>query len=211
MRFRPQCFAVSLSLSILISSPGVINAQRGAQQDYSQRFAALAMARGLTDSARLHRLFDLDWEFSNVEYPENATYDGYPGQNDRWTDLSVAAIRRRDIARHRAWIAMQLLMRRPELDGFISVAPPANLYDFSFLAPCPSSGLIVHGEKDAVVPPKDVNTLVEKLKTQKGIVIDQQIIPGANHFFENNAPPGNWSSGQRSWRCQSSVLLSSTR
>ena len=65
-----------------------------------------------------------------------------------------------------AWIGMQLLMRRPEVEGFISIAPPANLYDFSFLAPCPSSGLIVHGEKDAVVPPKDVNTLVEKLKTQ---------------------------------------------
>src|SRR3984957_2010177 len=62
-----------------------------------------------------------------------------------------------------AWIGMQLLMRRPEFEGFISIAPPANLYDFSFLAPCPSSGLIVHGEKDAVVPPKDVNTLVEKL------------------------------------------------
>ena len=83
-----------------------------------------------------------------------------------------------------AWIGMQLLMRRPEVEGFISIAPPANLYDFSFLAPCPSSGLIVHGEKDAVVPPKDVNTLVEKLKTQKGIVIDQQVIPGANHFFD---------------------------
>ena len=25
------------------------------------------------------------------------------------------------------WIAMQLLMRRPEIDGFICVAPPANL------------------------------------------------------------------------------------
>ena len=62
-------------------------------------------------------------------------------------------------------------------------------YDFSFLAPCPSSGLIVHGEKDAVVPPKDVNTLVEKLKTQKGIVIDQQIIPGANHFFDGKLQP----------------------
>ena len=48
-----------------------------------------------------------------------------------------------------AWIGMQLLMRRPEVEGFISIAPPANLYDFSFLAPCPSSGLIVHGEKDA--------------------------------------------------------------
>src|SRR5277367_5243733 len=51
-----------------------------------------------------------------------------------------------------AWIGMQLLMRRPEVEGFISIAPPANLYDFSFLAPCPSSGLIVHGDKDAVVP-----------------------------------------------------------
>src|SRR2546421_10675897 len=83
-----------------------------------------------------------------------------------------------------AWIGMQLLMRRPEIDGFISVAPPANLYDFSFLAPCPSSGMIVHGDKDAVVPHKDVCGLVEKLKTQKGIVIEQKVIPGANHFFD---------------------------
>ena len=83
-----------------------------------------------------------------------------------------------------AWIGMQLLMRRPEVEGFISIAPPANLYDFSFLAPCPSSGLIVHGDKDIVVPQKDVNTLVEKLKTQKGIVIEQKVVAGANHFFD---------------------------
>jgi hypothetical protein len=83
-----------------------------------------------------------------------------------------------------AWIGMQLLMRRPEVEGFISVAAPASLYDFSFLAPCPSSGLFVHGDKDAVVPISAVSQLVEKLKTQKGIVIDQQIIRGANHFFD---------------------------
>ena len=88
-----------------------------------------------------------------------------------------------------SWIGMQLLMRRPEIEGFISVAPPANLYDFSFLAPCPSSGLIVHGDKDAVVPQKDVQTLVEKLKTQKGIVIEQKVIPGANHFFDGKVEP----------------------
>lgn len=84
-----------------------------------------------------------------------------------------------------AWISMQLLMRRPEIDGFISVAPPANLYDFSFLAPCPSSGLMVNGDSDSVVPNDDVVKLVDRLKTQKGIVIDHQVIPGANHFFEN--------------------------
>jgi alpha/beta superfamily hydrolase len=86
-----------------------------------------------------------------------------------------------------AWIGMQLLMRRPEVEGFISIAAPANLYDFSFLAPCPSSGLFVHGDKDAVVPMTAVGTLVEKLKTQKGIVIDQQIVKGANHFFDSKA------------------------
>ena len=79
---------------------------------------------------------------------------------------------------------MQLLMRRPEIEGFISIAPPANLNDFSFLAPCPSSGLIIHGDIDKVVPQKDVQALVDKLKAQKGIVIDHKIIEGANHFFD---------------------------
>ena len=84
-----------------------------------------------------------------------------------------------------AWISMQLLMRRPEIEGFISIAPPANLYDFSFLAPCPSSGLMINGEADRVVPPDSVVELVKKLKTQKGIVITHDVIAEANHFFEN--------------------------
>ena len=83
------------------------------------------------------------------------------------------------------WIAMQLLMRRPELDGFICVAPPSNLYDFSFLAPCPSSGLMINGDKDRVVPSVSVGELASKLKTQRGIRIDHEVVPGANHFFEN--------------------------
>jgi alpha/beta superfamily hydrolase len=82
------------------------------------------------------------------------------------------------------WIAMQLLMRRPEVEGFISVAPPANLYDFTFLAPCPSSGLMVNGARDRVVPTESVRGLVDRLKTQKGIVIDHATVPEANHFFE---------------------------
>jgi uncharacterized protein len=84
-----------------------------------------------------------------------------------------------------SWIGMQLLMRRPEIEGFISVAPPANRFDFSFLAPCPSSGLFVHGDKDRVAPLKEVQSLIEKLKTQKGIAIEHAVIANANHFFEN--------------------------
>jgi uncharacterized protein len=82
-----------------------------------------------------------------------------------------------------AWIGMQLLMRRPEIDRFVAVAPPANIFDFSFLAPCPSSGLIVSGDKDEIVPEESVAKLSEKLAKQKDIIVDFKVIKGANHFF----------------------------
>jgi alpha/beta superfamily hydrolase len=84
-----------------------------------------------------------------------------------------------------AWIGMQLLMRRPEIEDHFSRAA-GNLYDFRS-APC-RSGLIIHGDKDAVAA-KDVTGLVDKLKTQKGIVIEQKVIPGANHFFDGKVEP----------------------
>lgn len=85
-----------------------------------------------------------------------------------------------------AWIGMQLLMRRPEITGFLSVAPPANNFDFSFLAPCPASGLMVQGDADQIVPPDSVKKLVDKLSAQKGITIDHKLISGANHFFSSH-------------------------
>jgi len=85
-----------------------------------------------------------------------------------------------------AWIAMQLLMRRPEISGFVSISPPANMYDFTFLAPCPTSGAIVHGLADQVVPQDAVDKLVAKLSSQKNIQIEHFKIKGANHFYESH-------------------------
>lgn len=82
-----------------------------------------------------------------------------------------------------AWIGMQLLMRRPEIKGFVSVAPPANIYDFTFLAPCPQSGLIVHGDQDRVICNESIDKLVQRLHAQQGIEVDHRVIKGANHFF----------------------------
>ncbi len=84
-----------------------------------------------------------------------------------------------------AWIGMQLLMRRPEVEGFMSISAQPNIYDFTFLAPCPSSGAFFHGASDNVSPHATVLDLMGKVKSQKGITIDQRVIPGANHFFEN--------------------------
>ena len=90
-----------------------------------------------------------------------------------------------------AWVAMQLMMRRPEISGFISIAPPASQHDFSFLAPCPASGMIIHGDKDEVVPQSSVNKLAQKLQKQKNIKIDYRIIEGSDHFFLDHLEPLN--------------------
>ncbi len=82
-----------------------------------------------------------------------------------------------------AWIGMQLLMRRPEFDGFVVVSPPANLYDFTFLAPCPSSGMILQGDRDDLVSEPAVAKLADKIAKQRGLAIDYRVVPGANHFF----------------------------
>ena len=84
-----------------------------------------------------------------------------------------------------ALISMQLMMRRPEIMGFISISPPANTEDFSFLAPCPSSGLIVHGEIDDLIPIETTSKLATKLNTQKNIEVEFTTIKGANHFYKN--------------------------
>jgi alpha/beta superfamily hydrolase len=60
------------------------------------------------------------------------------------------------------------------------------MYDFSFLAPCPASGLIVHGERDTVTPPDAVVKLVNKLSQQRGITIDYSCIEGADHYFSDH-------------------------
>ena len=78
---------------------------------------------------------------------------------------------------------MQLLMRRPEINRFVAISPQPNVYDFSFLSPCPTSGLVVYGKKDELVPYEHINELDTRLKAQKGIKVDFQAIADANHFF----------------------------
>ena len=82
-------------------------------------------------------------------------------------------------------ICMQLIMRRPEVNNFISISPQPNVYDFTFLAPCPISGQIVTGEKDELVSKESINDLKTRLKSQKGIEVNFDEIKGANHFFKN--------------------------
>jgi alpha/beta superfamily hydrolase len=78
---------------------------------------------------------------------------------------------------------MQLLMRRPEIDGFVAIAPPASSHDFGFLSPCPAPGLIVQGTEDDIAKEGDTYALYEKLSKQRNAEIEYAAVDGADHFF----------------------------
>ena len=84
-----------------------------------------------------------------------------------------------------ALICMQLIMRRPEVNNFIAVSPQPNVYDFSFLAPCPTSGQVVYSENDELVTRESIDELDKRIKSQKGVEVLFSGIKNANHFFKN--------------------------
>ncbi len=82
-------------------------------------------------------------------------------------------------------ICMQLIMRRPEVSKFITISPQPNLYDFTFLSPCPISGTVIYGKNDELVQIDSILNLKKKLSMQKNIDVKFESIQNANHFFKN--------------------------
>ena len=98
-----------------------------------------------------------------------------PGYNQCWVSgFSFGAL-----------ICMQLIMRRPEVNKFIAISPQPNVYDFTFLAPCPISGLIIYGKNDELVQADSIINLKKRLNMQKNINVKFESIPNANHFFKD--------------------------
>lgn len=85
-----------------------------------------------------------------------------------------------------AWIAAQLLMRRPEIKGFVFVSPPADAYSFDFLTPCPASGLIIQGGKDTIVSESSVSMLAEQLSNHRYLRVEYKVIPNADHVYSKH-------------------------
>ena len=83
-----------------------------------------------------------------------------------------------------ALICMQLIMRRPEVNNFIALSPQPNVYDFSFLAPCPTSGQVIYSDSDELVTKESIEELDKRIKNQKGIEVLFSKVKDANHFFK---------------------------
>jgi uncharacterized protein (DUF885 family) len=85
-------------IAVALCALGLAGAALGAtpaEEFTSRGKELLANKEARSDAERLHRLLDISWEYNMKESPEFATYVGYPGQNNRWTDMSFEAIARR--------------------------------------------------------------------------------------------------------------------
>ncbi len=79
----------ALLLTVAFSLPGRAD-------EFEARYQAIVEAKGKASEAeRLHELFSVDWAYAMAQSPEAATYNGYPGFETKWTDLSPGAVAER--------------------------------------------------------------------------------------------------------------------
>ena len=81
------------TLTILLTTAIPLGQADENSDRYRNQCAEIIAAKGEAKNAdRLWKLFDVNWEYRMISSPESATWRGYPGQNDRWSDLSMEAL-----------------------------------------------------------------------------------------------------------------------
>ena len=116
------------------------------------------------------------------------SFSGGPGeQEDYRAALEFMIKRYPEIKRIRAggmsfgsWVGMTVGGSMPQVTSLIGVAPPVNKYDFSSLTAAGKPTFIVHGERDEIVPLRDVRRFYGTLPEPKELVV----IDNADHLFD---------------------------
>lgn len=82
-----------------------------------------------------------------------------------------------------AWYVLQMLMRRPEISGFVLVSPDSALSDFAFLSPRPNRGLLLQGANEPEESKAFAAHLTQVLKKQSLINLETIRIRGADATY----------------------------
>lgn len=89
--------------------------------------AVLLPAMAAEKNTALWQLFDAEWQRGLRDYPENAVFYGDNRYNDRWTDMSPAAIAAREAGDREALVRLQSIDR-----GNLSAADQLNYDTFEW-------------------------------------------------------------------------------
>jgi hypothetical protein len=77
------------------------------------------------------------------------------------------------------WAGFPIAIEDERFEGMVAVAPPLEIYDFSFLKGCKKKKLFIAGNKDLFCPLALLEKWYQELDEPKSLAV----IPGADHFF----------------------------
>lgn len=83
-------------ITLLIFLSFSLNA-KAVEKSFQDQLKNWSQSKNTSKVKRLNSFYDLYWDYLMKTYPEWATYQGYPGQNDRWTDRSFAGVEKRKL------------------------------------------------------------------------------------------------------------------
>ena len=82
-----------------------------------------------------------------------------------------------------SWVAMTVGAGDPHVTALIGIACPVNRYDYSAVVSARKPAFLVHGERDELIPLKDIRKFYATLSEPKELVV----IDGADHLFDGKA------------------------
>ena len=132
----------------------------------------------------------LRFNFRGVGKSEGCYDNGEGEMVDAATALDYLQLKNENCSRccivgysYGAWIAVQLIMRRPEVTDFMLVAPPLESHDFEFLGPSPERGLVVVPENDPLSSDLQLENFLKQFRDNN---VASSIVPDANHFMSGH-------------------------
>ena len=82
------------------------------------------------------------------------------------------------------WVGSNLVMRRPEVEGFIFVSPMFKKQDFSIMYPTLCSGLIITGSEDEFTPMAYTDDCVKNITNFNNFPVKLEIIDDTGHLYK---------------------------
>ncbi len=82
------------------------------------------------------------------------------------------------------WVGSNVVMRRPEVEGFIFVSPMFKKQDFSIMYPTLCSGLVITGAKDEFTQVELVDECVKKITNFNNFPVKLELIEDAGHLYK---------------------------
>jgi len=78
-----------------------------------------------------------------------------------------------------SWVGLRVGCEEEAVDALIGIAPPAGLFDFSFLRDCRKTKLFIHGTSDTIAPLAAFEPVYKEMPGPKGLVR----IAGGSHLL----------------------------